>query len=272
LKDKLVFITGSTDGIGKEAAIELAKNGTHVIVHGRNQEKTNFTIELIKEKIGDSKVDGVFGDLSSFAQIKEMGNMLHERFDHLDVLINNAGIYRSERKITNDGSEETFMVNYIAPFYLTNLLIDLLKNSEAARIVNVVSQVQSNHLDFENLQFERGYTGVKAYAHSKTCLIMFTYLLAEKLKETNITANCLHPGVINTKLLDAAMGSVGAPVSKGADTLIYAALAPELENMSGKYLKNNKPESSKEITYDKEIQKRLWHTTKEIIKMKLKNV
>jgi NAD(P)-dependent dehydrogenase (short-subunit alcohol dehydrogenase family) len=271
LRNKIILITGSTDGIGKEAAIDLIKQGAHVIIHGRNKEKTRTTIKSIKDETQDPIISGVSADFSSLVQIKDMADNLYERFDHLDVLINNAGVFRPEMQITTEGLELTFMVNYVAPFYLTNLLIDLLKKSDSARIVNVASQVQSNHLDFDNLQFETGYTAVKAYARSKTCFIMFTYLLAEKLKDTNITVNTLHPGVINTKLLDAAMGSVGAPVSKGADTLIYAAMNPELKDVSGKYFKNNSPESSKEITYNKELQKRLWQKTEEIIKQSKKN-
>ncbi len=272
MRNKIFLITGSTDGIGKETAIELAKKDAHVIIHARNEEKTKTAIKFIKEKTRISDISGVFADLSSFIQVKQMSKNIYEQFDHLDVLINNAGIFRPERRITDDGLEETFMVNYVAPFYLTNLLIDLLKKGDSGRIVNVVSQVHSNQLDFNDLQYKLGYTGVKTYARSKTCLIMFTYYLAEKLKHTNITVNCLHPGVINTKLLDAAMGSVGAPVSKGADTLIYAATAPELENISGEYLINNKTEPSKDITYNKDLQKRLWQKTEELIKINSKNL
>jgi len=196
-----------------------------------------------------------------------MVNTIYDRFNKLDVLINNAGVYRSERNITPEGLEETFAINYVAPFLLSNLLLDLLKNTKSSRIVNVVSRVQSNHFNLNDLQFEKNYTGVKAYAKSKTALILFTYLLAEKLKNTDITVNCLHPGVINTKLLRSAFGSGGAPLSDGAKSLIIAAIAPELKNVSGKYFINNRSEPSKDITYSKEIQKKLWKKTEEIIGM-----
>jgi len=196
-----------------------------------------------------------------------MVNTIYDRFNKLDVLINNAGVYRSERNITPEGLEETFAINYVAPFLLSNLLLDLLKNTKSSRIVNVVSRVQSNHFNLNDLQFEKNYTGVKAYAKSKTALILFTYLLAEKLKNTDITVNCLHPGVINTKLLRSAFGSGGAPLSDGAKSLIIAAIAPELKNVSGKYFINNRSEPSKDITYNKEIQKKLWKKTEEIIGM-----
>ncbi|TFG26718.1 MAG: SDR family NAD(P)-dependent oxidoreductase [Promethearchaeota archaeon] len=266
LKEKLILITGSTSGIGKATAIKLSKLGAHVIIHGRNEIKTRKTIELIKNEISPAKIDGVYADLRSQEQIKEMVEKLYVKFDQLDVLINNAGVIREKRTLTEEGLEETFAVNYIAPFLLTNLLIDLLKKSKAGRIVNVASQVHSNHLDFNDLQYEKGYSGVKAYARSKTCLIMFTYLLAEKLKKTNITVNCLHPGIINTKLLEASMGApVGAPVSIGAENLIYVATNQKLKNVSGKYFNNKKQEFSKELTYDKEIQKKLWKKTGKIL-------
>ena len=265
MKDKLILITGSTSGIGNATAIELIKLGAKVIIHGRNEEKTEKTIESIKKETKSPNVLGISADLGSLEQIKKLAKNLYEQFDHLDVLINNAGVLRPQKNLTIDGLEETFTVNYVAPFLLTNLLIDLIKKSESGRIINVASQVQSNHLDFNNLQYEIGYTGVKAYASSKTCLIMFTYLLAEKLKHTNITVNCLHPGIINTKLLKTGMGSFGAPLSIGAENLIYVITDQKLEKVSGKYFNNKKPELSKEITYNKEIQKELWQKTEKII-------
>jgi NAD(P)-dependent dehydrogenase (short-subunit alcohol dehydrogenase family) len=221
----------------------------------------------IEKETHNHKVSSVYADLRSFTQIKELVFDIYNRFDRLDVLISNAGVYRPKRSITQEGLEETFAVNYIAPFLLTNLLIDLLRNAKSSRIVNVVSRIQSNHFDFKNLQFEEGYTGVKAYARSKTALVMFTYFLADKLKDKEITVNCLHPGVIDTKILRSAFGSYGAPLSEGAKTLIFAATAPELENLTGKYFVNNHSQPSQHITYDKEIQKKLWKKTEEILGM-----
>ena len=219
----------------------------------------------IEEATNSHKLSYVYADLGSFAQIRAMVSRIYERFDRLDVLINNAGVIRSERRINQEGLEETFAINYIAPFLLTKLLLDLLKKGKSGRIVNVVSRVQSNQLDFEDLQLEKGYTGVKAYAKSKTALILFTYLLAEKLQDKEITVNCLHPGVINAKLLRSAFGAGGAPLTEGAKTLVFAATAPELEKVSGKYFVNNRSKSSTEITYNKEVQKTLWKKSEEII-------
>ncbi len=224
-------------------------------------------MEEIKDIINKNNVSSVYGDLSSFNQIKGMVNDIYNRFNRLDVLINNEGVYRAKRHVTKEGLEEIFAINYIAPIFLTNLLVDLLERAKSSRIVNVVSRVHSNQLNFNNLQFETGYTGVKAYARSKTCLIMLTYLLADKLKNTDITVNCVHPGIINTKLQRAAMGPGGATLLEGAETLVFAATAPELENVSGKYFRNNSPSPTKDITYNEEIQKKLWKKTEEFIGM-----
>jgi len=266
MNDEIILVTGSTDGIGEQAALELVKLGAHVLIHGRNKTKAELTIQKIKKETNLHNMSPVYAELGSFDQIKEMVNNIYNKYGKLDVLINNAGIIKPKRSVTQEGLETTFAVNYVAPFLLTNLLIDLLKKATSSRIVNVASQIQTNHLDFENLQHKTGYTQVKAYALSRTCLIMFTYLLAEKLKDSNLTVNCLHPGVINTKLLEEAWGSaVGASVEVGAETLVHAAIAPELENVTGKYLKNNKPVRSKDITYNKKLQKKLWSQTEEII-------
>ncbi len=270
MKDKVILITGSTDGIGKEAGIKLLEMGAHVIIHGRNEKKAELIKNEIENKTNLHSMSMVYADLASIDQISTMVDDIYKKFDRLDVLINNAGIYRPQRQLSYNGLEETFAVNYIAPYILTNRLINILKKPNSSRIVNVVSEVQSNKLDFNNLQFETGYTGVKAYARSKTCLVMFTYLLAEKLKKYNITVNCLHPGVINTKVLDAAMGMVGAPVSVGADTLVHAATSSKLEGITGKFLDMKRIQPSKDITYNKELQEKLWQKTEKLIGMEFK--
>lgn len=263
---KVILITGSTDGIGQEAAIELSNLGHHIIVHGRNQEKAKLAMETIARLTNNNNLNFVYADLGVLDQIRTMANTIYENYDRLDVLINNAGVIRQERTINQDGLEDTFAINYVAPFFLTNLLLDLLKEGKSSRIVNIVSRVHSNQFNFEDMQFKKGYTAVKAYAKSKTALILFTYFLAEKLEGQKITVNCLHPGAINTKLFRAANRSGGASPQEGAKTLVFAALTPKLENISGKYLVNNRLASSKDITYNKEVQKILWSKTEEIIR------
>jgi len=225
----------------------------------------------IEKKTNLHNMSTLYADLASIDQIATMVDDIYKKFDQLDVLINNAGIYRPQRQLSHDGIEETFAVNYIAPYILSNRLVKLLKKTNSSRIVNVVSEVQTNQLDFNNLQFETGYTDVKAYARSKTCLVMYTYLLAEKLKKFNITVNCLHPGIINTKVLDAAMGMVGSPVSVGADTLVHAATSTKLEGITGKFLDMKRIQPSKDITYNKELQETLWQKTEKLIGIEFKD-
>ncbi len=266
METKTILLTGSTDGIGYQAALELAKARHHVIIHGRNKEKAKFAMDKIAKLTHNNNLSYVYADLGKLDQIRAMASTLYENFNNIDVLINNAGVVRLKRTISQDGLEETFAINYLAPFLLTNLLLDLLINGKSSRIVNVVSRVQSNQLNFDDLQLEKEYTAVKAYAKSKTALILFTYFLAEKLKDKGITVNCLHPGAINTKLLRAVFRSDGASLEVGAKTLVFAATAPELEGVSGKYFVNNLSKSSKKITYDKEVQKILWKKSEELLK------
>ena len=269
MEKELILITGSTDGIGFQAATELARMGHHVIIHGRDKEKAKMNMDKIAKLANNNDLSFVYAELGSLAQIREMVNKFYDHYDRLDVLINNAGVIRQKRTVNQYGLEETFAINYLAPFYLTNLLLDLLEKGKPSRIVNVVSRVHSNHFDFDNLQWEKGYTAVKAYAKSKTALILFTYLLAEKLQSKDIAVNCLHPGRINTKLLHAAFQAGGEPVIEGARKLVYAATSPELKDVNGEYFVNNRISSSTKITYNKEVQETLWKRTEEILKTAL---
>ena len=266
-ESKVILITGSSDGIGYKAAIDLINLGHKVIIHGRSQERSLNTCEKIKLETGTKKVDAITGDLSSINQIMAMIEEIKHKYRKIDILINNAGVLSPNRVITDDGFELTFQVNYLAPFLLTNSLLEILKNNQPARIVNVVSEVHSNQLDFNNLQLSEGYTSVKAYALSKTCLIMYTYLLADKVSDFSITANCLHPGIIKTKLLHPSLVHSGSPVEEGANKIVYAATSPKLENINGKYLRNNKIRHSKEITYNKHLQDQLWEKSSQMLSL-----
>ena len=262
---KTILITGSTDGIGYKAAVDLINLGYEVIIHGRSPKRSQSICEKIMFETGTKNIEAITGDLSSITQIKELIDDIKKNYTRIDVLINNAGVLSPNRVITEDGFELTLQVNYLAPFLLTNSILDILKDNQPSRIINVVSEVHSSHLDLNDLQSSEGYTSVKAYALSKTCLIMYTYLLAEHLRDFNITVNCLHPGVIKTKLLHPSLVNIGGPVEVGAKTLVYAATSPELENTSGKYLRDNKIRNSKEVTNDKRLQKLLWEKTTELL-------
>ncbi len=262
---KTILITGSTDGIGLQAAINLAKKGHHVIVHGRNSGKAEGTAELVKQKSDNRKVSSVAGDFSSFEQVRKMAAEINQKFPETDVLINNAGVYMTERRETEDGHEMTFQINYLSPCLLTFLVLDTLRKNTETRIVNVASIAhQSSHLDLNDLENKK-FDAYLAYANSKIENIYFTYVLAQKLMGTKITANCLHPGVLNTKLLNIGWGGGGSPIQKGAEVLEYVATSPELEDVSGVYFNKMNRERSNPVTYNEEISRKLWEKTLSIL-------
>jgi len=262
MKDKTALITGSTDGIGKQAALELADAGARVILHGRNEAKVEPVLKEIKQKTGNDKLDFFIADLSSLAQIRAMGAEVRRRNSRLDILINNAGVALNSFEISADGYEMTFAVNHLAVFTLTLELLDLLTQNAPSRIINVASMVHSSSLN-DDLANPRNFVGWEAYCQSKLCNILFTYELAEKLQDQNVTVNCLHPGVIDTKLLRANF-SGGSPVTVGSQKLVYLASAPELALETGKYFMDNHQTRSADITYDPETRRKLWELSEKL--------
>jgi len=260
---KTILITGSTDGIGKQTALELAEMGARVILHGRNESKARQVLQEIEQKTGSAQLDFCSADLSSLKQIRTMGAEIRRKYNRLDVLINNAGVAMNTFEISDDGYEMTFAVNYLAAFALTLLLLDLLTQSTSGRIINVSSMVHSSSLDFENLVKPRQFDGWEAYCQSKLCNVVFTYELAEKLRNLGVTVNCLHPGVIDTKLLRVNF-SGGSPVTEGSRKLVYLATAPEIAAMTGKYFKDNRQTRPAEIAYDPETRKKLWNLSEKL--------
>jgi NAD(P)-dependent dehydrogenase (short-subunit alcohol dehydrogenase family) len=265
MEGKTILITGSTDGIGKQTALELSKMGANVLLHGRNQNRGGNALEEIKKKTGNNKIEFFIADLSSQKQVRLLAEKIQEKHNRLDVLINNAGVYMKERQLTEDGLEMTFAVNHLSHFLLTYLLLDLLKKSSPSRIINISSIAhQSGSVDFDNLQGEKKFSSYGAYALSKLANILFTYKLAEKLKNTGVTVNCLHPGVINTKLLRAGFGFGGASLDVGAETPVYLAISLEVENITGRYFVKKKETKSSTITYDIKIRKKFWEISEKL--------
>lgn len=257
MKNKTVLVTGSTDGIGKQTVLEMAQLGATVILHGRDPAKGHRVMQEIKEASHNEQLDIFIANLASLNQVRKMSDEIHQKYDRLDVLINNAGVALGSYEVSEDGYEMTFAVNYLAGFLLTTLLLDLIKTGAPSRIINVSSMVHSSRLDFDNLSATKHFDGWEAYCQSKLCNILFTYELASKLEGRGVTVNCLHPGVINTKLLRVNFRG-GSPVTEGSNKLIYLATDPEFENVTGKYFVDKRATRSSEITYDSEIRKKLW--------------
>ena len=277
---KVILVTGATAGIGNQTAKELAKWNSTVVIVSRDSRKGEETVKEIQAYSGNNNVSYLTADLSSQKEIRQLANRFREKYNSLDVLVNNAGIFCTDLKYSADGIELQFATNHLSYFLLTNLLIDLLKKSSPSRIVNVSSEAHyRGTINFEDLNLANNYDGFKAYRQSKLGNVLFTYELAERLKGTGVTVNCLHPGGVNTKLGDAHTSGwvfwawrLAKPffisVKKGAATSIYLASSQEVEGVTGKYFDLCKPRKSADLSYDKSLMKKLWKMSDEMVGQK----
>ncbi len=266
----IVLITGSTDGIGLQTAIELLRKNFFVILHGRNKERLRTAMNIVSSATGIEKanIGGVVFNLGSLKEIRTACDYIKNNFPGIDVLINNAGVYSPALNFTDDGFELTFGVNHLGHFLLTNLLLALIRKSKSGKIINVSSVAHSQgKIDFDNLNAEKYYDAYTAYAQSKFANILFTYRLAKILKDENIAVNSLHPGVISTKLLHAGFNIRGKSPAEGAKTSVYLAVAPIEETGSGKYFIESKPTQSAPATYDENLQIKLWDVSTRMVKL-----
>ncbi|HVG62991.1 MAG TPA: SDR family oxidoreductase [Hyalangium sp.] len=261
---RIVLVTGATAGIGLQTALELSQMGMHVVVHGRSQEKVDSARRAIETAGG--KVEAVAFDLGSLANVRQGAEELARRFPRLDVLVNNAGVFMNERVLTEDGLETTFQVNHLAPFLLTNLLLKGPLMGPGARIINVSSVAHTRgRMRFEDLQLARGFQGYAAYSQSKLANVLFTFELAERLPASQVTANCLHPGVVSTKLLIEGFGMSGSDtVEESAETSVFLATAPELEGVTGRYFARKREVSPAPQALEVEARKRLWELSEKL--------
>ena len=276
---KVALVTGGTSGIGKATARALAAMGADVVVVGRNPERGEAAVEEIRSQTG-GRVDLALYDLASQAEIRALADEFRRRYDRLDVLINNAGLVQSTRTETPDGIETTLATNHLAPFLLTNLLLDVLKQSAPSRIVTVSSEAERwGDIDFDDLQSKEKYRGFPVYGMTKLANIMFTYEIAERLRGTGVTATCMHPGAVNTRFGSNNRGpmTIFFRLSKpfmrtpeqGADTLVWLASSPEVEGVSGRYYSNRKPVEPKSLANDPGARRRLWNESEKLTGLKV---
>ena len=264
VEEAVVVVTGSTDGLGKRVAQDLAQKGATVLLHGRDPERGEAVAREIREGTGNDDLRYYLADFSSLEQTRRLAEEIRADRDRLDVLINNAGVFAGERTVSEDGYELTLAVNYLAPFLLTHLLLPLLRASAPARIVNVASAGQSS-IDFDDPMLERRYDGMRAYARSKLALVMFTFDLAEELEGTGVNANCLHPATLmDTKMVFEAFGRASSDVQEGADATVYLASSPELEGVTGKYFDGRREARAEKQAYDPEARDRLRRLSEEL--------
>jgi NAD(P)-dependent dehydrogenase (short-subunit alcohol dehydrogenase family) len=273
---KVALITGANSGIGKETALALARMGANLVMVCRDRERGLAALEEIKTKSGNSSIELMICDLSSQTQIRKLAVEFKQKHARLDLLINNAGVILTRRRVTEDGIESTFAINHLAYFLLTNLLLDLIKQSAPARIVNVSSTVHSSAtINFNDLQSERSYGGMRAYGQSKLANVLFTYELARRLEGSNVTVNCLHPGVIATNIFRDVSGLVGTAAKiflkspkRGAETSVYVATSPEVEGVTSKYFDDKRAVRSSPESYDEAIAKRLWQVSEQLTNLR----
>lgn len=257
LKGSTVFITGSTDGVGRLVAQRLGTAGANVLVHGRNKERGETVVSAIKAQGG--KAEFIAAELSSLAEVRRLADTVRAKADRLDLLINNAGIGTAgaKRQTSADGYELRFAVNYLAGFLLTALLLPLLKASAPSRIVFVASAGQQA-IDFDDVMLERGFSGMRAYCQSKLAQIMFTMDLADELKGTGVTVNSLHPATyMNTTMVRQAGVSPVSTVEQGADAILNLATSTALEGRSGHYFNGLKESRADAQAYDAKARQRL---------------
>ncbi|MFP4435847.1 MAG: SDR family NAD(P)-dependent oxidoreductase [Chloroflexaceae bacterium] len=266
--DMVILITGATDGIGRQAAHELAAAGATVLVHGRNPERGAETLEEIRSATGSERLHYLQADFAALSEVRQLADTVQSRFERLDVLINNAGIgpgkRGAERTISSDGYELRFAVNYLASFLLTHLLLPRLRQSAPTRIVNV-SSVGQSPIDFNDVMLEQQYAGMQAYRQSKLALIMFTFELAGQLPPEEITVNSLHPGsLLDTKMVRETFGEPMGSAQSGAEALVYLATSPDLAGVTGKYFDQQRESRANAQAYDAAARRQLWHLSEEL--------
>ena len=276
MKGKICLVTGANAGIGKTTALGLAKIGAAVVMVSRNQERGEAARAEIMAESENDAVDLMIADLSSQQSIRQLAEDFKTRYERLDVLVNNAGGIFGSPSLTVDGLEYTFALNHLSYFLLTNLLLERIKESSPARIVNVSSQAQADAtINFDDLQSEQNYNARRVYGQSKLANILFTYELARRLDGVDVTTNALHPGVVRTNfgrestsrafaLMMRLLGPFLASPEKGASTSIYLATAPEVEGVTGKYFIDKQEQKSNAESYDTAVAQRLWQVSEEL--------
>lgn len=260
---QVILITGSTDGLGREVAKRLGSTGAHVIIHGRNRERG---MQVVQEINGEGKGSARFyaADLASFAKVRELGEAILRDYPRLNVLVNNAGIWLqgNQHRLSEDGQEMHFAVNYLSGFLLTHMLVPRLIESAPARIINVSSESQ-RPIDFDDLKLEQNYNDSRGYAVSKLAQVMFTFDLAEDLKGTGVTATVLHPAsMMNTPMVLSRNARPRATVEDGTEAVMNLVTSSSVE--SGQYFNQMNPARANAQAYDSDARRKLREISREL--------
>ena len=279
-ENSVVVVTGANSGMGKATSIEIARTGAAVVMVCRDKAKGKESVNEVRNLTGNALVELMVCDLGSRESIESFCTEFKKRYKRLDVLVNNAGVILPGRHQTADGFELQFGVNHLGHFLLTNRLLDLMTASAPARIINVSSGAHKvGKIHFEDVNLKKNYTVWRAYAQSKLANVLFTYEIADRLKGTGVTANCLHPGAVATAMginRDSGFGTFITRMLKpffqtpeqGAKTAIYLATSQDVDGVTGKYFYKKKPLPSSKSSYDKELAKRLWELSEKMTGLK----
>ena len=284
MKDKIVLITGANRGIGKETTRALAKKGATIIMACRHLEKAEPVCEMIQTESKNPNIKVIKLDLASLESVRNFTQEFKARYQKLNVLINNAGVFCMKREETEEGFELTMGVNHLGHFLLTYELLPILGKTPEARIINLSSDAHSSaDLDLDDLHFKRRrYSGIKAYGSSRLATVFFTQELAERLKEKDITVNSLHPGHVDTNMWDLWQGKRRwyysllhriiklflISVEEGAQTSIYLASSNEIKGITGKYFAKKKMKAASKKCADIKLQKALWQLSERLTGIK----
>ena len=279
MRAKTVVVTGATDGVGKEAATRIAEAGATLLLVGRNPDKGRAVVERMRRQAGNPAISFLCADLARLDEVRRVAGEIRDRCGRLDVLLNNVGAIFMRRRESADGIEMTWALNHLGYFLLTHELLDLVKASAPARIVNVASSAhRGGAIDFDDLEGRRAYSGRRAYAQSKLANILFTYELARRLEGSGVTANALHPGFVRTRfgsgnglpvrlIIAALMRLSGISVAEGGKTSVYLATSPEVDGASGGYYEACALARSSAASRDESVARRLWQVSAERVRV-----
>jgi NAD(P)-dependent dehydrogenase (short-subunit alcohol dehydrogenase family) len=270
LSGKVCLVTGASGGLGKATALGLARLGATVVMGCRDKARGEADRAEIASATGNPNVKLMLLDLASLQSVREMASRFKGENARLDVLINNASVFKGKRTVTPDGLEAMFATNHLGHFLLTNLLLDELKASQQARVINI-SAPTTTKLDFDDLQGEKKFSALSAFGASKMCNLLFTYELARRLAGTNVTSNALHPGLMKSNLMKEASapirwltGLLSTTPARASESLVYLAASPAVASITGKFFKGKKVSSSSAYSQDEAVQKRLWAVSMEL--------
>lgn len=267
MQGKICLVTGSSSGLGKATALRLAQLQATVTLGCRDRQRGEAALAEIKSARPTATVDLLLVDLAVQHSIHAAVSEFEKRYDRLDVLINNAAVFKQRRTLTSEGLETMFATNHLGPFLLTNLLLERLKASPSSRMLNMTAP-STTKVDFDDLQAEKHFNALQAFGASKTCNLFFTYELARRLADTQVTVNAIHPGLVKTHLMREAPAPIrwvtsllSSTPEQAAQTVVYYASAPEVQGMTGKFFKGRQTIDSSPYSKDQAVQQRLWEVS-----------